>query len=45
VFDRALWQQARPLFDELVELDSDARASRLDQIGAEDPNLRNAIER
>ncbi|HMA19240.1 MAG TPA: serine/threonine-protein kinase [Gemmatimonadaceae bacterium] len=44
-FDRALWEQARPLFDELVELDDDARASRLEQIGAEDPNLRKALER
>jgi hypothetical protein len=45
MFDRALWQQARPLFDELVELDSDARASRLEQIGAEDPALRKALDR
>ena len=37
MFDRALWQRARPLFDELVELTDDARASRLDEIGKEDP--------
>jgi hypothetical protein len=45
MFDRDLWQKARPLFDELVELDNDARASRLDEIGAEDPALRKALER
>jgi len=42
--DRALWQRARPLFDELVELDDIARASRLERIGGEDPVLREALE-
>ena len=45
MFDRALWQRARPLFDELVELTDDARASRLDEIGKEDPDLRAALDR
>jgi eukaryotic-like serine/threonine-protein kinase len=45
MFDRALWQKARPVFDELVELDNDARASRLEQIGREDRDLRKALER
>jgi protein kinase-like protein len=44
-FDRALWQQTKPLFDELVDLDNDARTARLDEIGAQDPNLRKALER
>jgi hypothetical protein len=44
-FDRAQWQQARPLFDELVELDTDARTARLEQIGKENPGLRTAVER
>ncbi|HEX7981555.1 MAG TPA: protein kinase [Gemmatimonadaceae bacterium] len=43
-FDRDLWRRARPLFDELVELDSAARKSRLGQVGAEDPVLREAAE-
>ncbi|HVD60995.1 MAG TPA: serine/threonine-protein kinase [Gemmatimonadaceae bacterium] len=45
MFDRALWQKARPLFDELVELDDQTRTSRLNQIGAEDPALKDALER
>lgn len=45
MFDRELWQQARPLFDDLVELDSGARASRLNEIGTENPALRDALER
>ena len=45
MIDRELWQRTRSLFDELVEMDSDARHSRLDAIGAEDPALRDAVER
>ncbi len=43
--DRELWQRARPLFDELIELDNGARRPRLEAIGAEDPGLRDAVER
>jgi serine/threonine protein kinase len=43
-FDRELWQRARPLFDELVDLDGNSRRSRLDQIGGVNPVLRNAVE-
>lgn len=45
MFDRELWQRTRPLFDELIELDSGARRTRLEAIGAEDPFLREAVER
>ena len=45
MIDRELWQRTRSLFDELVEMDSGARHSRLDAIGAEDPALRDAVER
>ena len=44
-FDRTLWQRARALFDELVELDGEARAARLDAIGADDRLLRRTVER
>jgi serine/threonine protein kinase len=44
-FDRALWQRARPLFDELADLETEQRSLRLKQIGAEDPILRDAVER
>jgi serine/threonine protein kinase len=43
--DRALWQRARPLFDELVDLETDQRNRRLKQIGEEDPILRDALDR
>ena len=43
--DRELWQRTRLLFDELIEMDSGARRPRLDAIGAEDPALREAVER
>jgi len=43
--DRELWQRARPLFDELIELDNGARRPRLEAIGAEEPVLRKAVER
>ncbi|MGK2960995.1 MAG: serine/threonine-protein kinase, partial [Gemmatimonadaceae bacterium] len=43
--DRRLWQQARLLFDELIELDDAARGPRLEALGAEDPVLRKAVER
>jgi hypothetical protein len=45
MFDRELWQRTRLLFDELIELDSGARRPRLEAIGAEDPALREAVER
>jgi len=44
-FDRDFWQRTRLLFDELVELDPDERSSRLKQMDAEDPALRQALER
>jgi hypothetical protein len=44
-FDRELWQRTRLLFDELVDLDPDERSSRLEQMGAEDPALRQMLER
>ena len=43
--DRELWQRSRVLFDELIELDTGARRPRLEAIGAEDPALREAVER
>ena len=43
--DRELWQRARPLFDELIELDNGARRPRLEALGAEEPALRKAVER
>ena len=45
MLDRELWQRTRALFDELIELDSGARRPRLEAIGAEDPTLRQAVER
>jgi hypothetical protein len=44
-FDHELWQRARPLFDELIEMDRAARGSRLHVIGESDPALRTAVER
>jgi serine/threonine protein kinase len=44
MFDRKLWQRARSLFDELVELDDISRRSRLEEVGSEDPILRDAVE-
>ncbi|HVF39204.1 MAG TPA: serine/threonine-protein kinase, partial [Gemmatimonadaceae bacterium] len=44
MFDRALWQRARPLFDELVDLDDNSRRLRLLEVGTDDPSLRNAVE-
>ena len=44
ISDRELWQRARPLFDELVEVDAAARIDRLATIGATDPQLRDAVE-
>lgn len=44
MFDRELWQRARPLFDELVDLEADSRHLRLDEIGSGDPVLRDAVE-
>ncbi|MBA3672902.1 MAG: hypothetical protein H0W68_12900, partial [Gemmatimonadaceae bacterium] len=44
-FDRDRWQRTRSLFDELIEMDSTARLSRLEAIGAEDPVLREEVER
>ncbi len=43
--DRDLWQRARPLFDEIVDLEPDARRARLETIGKTDPAMRDAIER
>lgn len=41
--DKTLWRRAGDLFDELVELDPDARAARLASL-ASDPVLRNAVD-
>jgi hypothetical protein len=43
--DREQWQRTRRLFDELVELDSGPRRSRLEEIGADDPVMRQAVAR
>jgi len=45
MFDRTLWLEARPLFDELVELEPGARSARLEEIGESNPTLRKAVER
>lgn len=42
--DSELWRRARPLFDELVELDSTGRKIRLDEISLIDPLLRKTLE-
>src|SRR4029079_17828140 len=39
-----LWRRARPLFDELVELDSSGRKIRLDEISRVDPLLHQTLE-
>ncbi len=44
ITDRELWQRARPVFDELIDLDPEARAARLEAIGNADPQLRDAVE-
>ncbi|HVF39156.1 MAG TPA: hypothetical protein VM939_04590, partial [Gemmatimonadaceae bacterium] len=44
MFDRDLWQRARPLFDELIDLDTGERGQRLEAIGKEDQALRDAVE-
>src|SRR6266542_62676 len=41
---RELWSRARPLFEELVELDSAQRKSRVDEIGRSAPELRETLE-
>ena len=43
--DRDLWQRARPLFDEIVDLDADARHARLEAIGRSEPAMRDTLER
>jgi tetratricopeptide (TPR) repeat protein len=42
--DPRRWETIRVAFDELVELDASARASRLAVLGATDPDLRAAVE-
>jgi serine/threonine-protein kinase len=37
------WDQIRSVFDQLVELDEGERVSRLEAIGATDPELRDAV--
>ncbi|MFN2316492.1 MAG: serine/threonine-protein kinase [Gemmatimonadales bacterium] len=44
IADRELWQRARPVFDELVELDHSLRLKRLEEIGRADPHLREVVE-
>ncbi|HVD60782.1 MAG TPA: hypothetical protein VNC11_07910, partial [Gemmatimonadaceae bacterium] len=41
---RELWSQARPLFEELVDLNSGERRSRLDEIGKSAPELKDTLE-
>lgn len=43
--DRELWQRARSLFDELVDLESGARRARLNEVGGRDPALSDAVAR
>ena len=42
--DRDLWQRARPLFDELVDLGDDVRRGRLDELRRDDPALYDVVE-
>jgi len=42
--DRDLWQRARPLFDELVDLGDDVRRARLDELRRGDPALYDMVE-
>lgn len=39
------WREINDLLDEVLDLDSDARAQRLARVGAEDAELRRAVER
>ena len=41
---RELWSRARPLFDELVQLESDERRARLDELQHTDPALHETLE-
>jgi serine/threonine protein kinase/tetratricopeptide (TPR) repeat protein len=41
---KEFWTRARPLFDELVELDSAERRTRLDEIGRDEPALRETLD-
>lgn len=43
--DRELWQRARSLFDEIVDLAPDARRSQLAEVSRTDPALSDAVER
>jgi hypothetical protein len=43
--DRELWQRARAVFHELVELEPGPRGTRLEEIGRTDPVLRDEVER
>jgi serine/threonine protein kinase/TolB-like protein/Tfp pilus assembly protein PilF len=42
--DRDLWQRARPLFEELADLDGDVRRTRLAELTTSDPALRDLLE-
>jgi len=42
--DRDLWQRARPLFDELVDLGDGVRRGRLDGLRRDDPALYDVVE-
>ena len=42
--DRDLWQRARPLFDELVDLGDDVRRARLEELSRSDPALYDIVE-
>lgn len=43
--DRELWQRARSLFDQIVDLAPDARRSQLAEVSRSDPKLSDAVER
>ena len=43
--DRELWQRARPLFDELVDLGDEVRRARLDELKRGDPALYDIVEK
>jgi TolB-like protein/tetratricopeptide (TPR) repeat protein len=43
--ERDLWQRARPLFDEIVDLGPDARLARLEAIGRSEPAMRDVLVR
>ncbi|HLV26736.1 MAG TPA: hypothetical protein VKZ41_10500, partial [Gemmatimonadales bacterium] len=45
ISDRELWQRAKPVFDELADMEHDIRQARLKQIARADPELAAVLER